>query len=132
MLNNYIAVKCTVVSWTVHGIPNTMVVPIGSSTATSIALPLPSDFHFHRTANLTPLVFMRMRRLCSIRHMSVGVLSILCSMQCISPMRGYDQINMVVVLLLALCTPVNALYPHSCGQETKLFEYYLSKDSSMG
>ena len=88
-----------------------MVVPIGSSTATSIALPLPSDFHFHRTANLTPLVFMRMRRLCSIRHMSVGVLSILCSMQCISPMRGYDQINMVVVLLLALCTPVNALPP---------------------
>ena len=26
-------------------------------------------------------------------------------------MRGYDQINMVVVLLLALCTPVNALPP---------------------
>ena len=40
------------------------------------------------------------------RHMSVGVLSMLCS-NAFCP--GYDQIKMVVVLLLALCAPVNAL-----------------------
>ena len=33
--------------------------PIGSSTATSIALPLPSDFHFHRTSTSIDLPLSR-------------------------------------------------------------------------
>ena len=69
--------------------------------------PLPSCFHFHRISTFTPLVFMRMRRLCSVTCQSVC----LAVFQCILPMRGYDQIKMVVVLLLALCTPVNAIPP---------------------
>ena len=117
---------------------------------TSIALPLPSDFHFHRPSTFTPLFLCACadclqssdrnsecsttpadkRRNYSncfpsapvnalplqrtrdeiirivFRHMSVGVLSMLCS-NAFCP--GYDQIKMVVVLLLALCAPVNAL-----------------------
>ena len=110
--------------------------PIGSSTAmhfhrasTSIGLPLPSDFHFHRPSTFTPLFLcacadclqssesapvnaLPLQRTRDeiirivFRHMSVGVLSMLCS-NAFCP--GYDQIKMVVVLLLALCAPVNAL-----------------------
>ena len=63
-------------------------------TSTSIGLPLPSTFHFH-----APCFYVDAQIV--FRHMSVGVLSMLCS----------NAIKMVVVLLLLLCTPVNALPP---------------------
>ena len=54
------------------------------------------------------------------RHMSVGVLSMLCS-NAFFP--GNDQINMVVVLLLALCAPVNAL-PLQRTRDEIISSYY--------
>ena len=57
--------------------------PIGSSTASSIALPLPSDFHFHGLPLPSDFHFhapcFYAHAQIVFRHMSVGVLSMLCS-----------------------------------------------------